>query len=263
MTERAPVPEERQGRSLATNAIILLLGVFLVAGLLALGVWQLERRVWKLALIDQVNRRVHAPAVAPPPPTDWRGVTAAANAYEHVRVTGVYANNRETLVEAVTDLGSGYWVLTPLRTDAGFDVLVNRGFVSPDHRAPDTRAAGVIQGRVTVTGLLRVTEPKGGFLRANDPGAGRWYSRDVKAIAAARGLTNVAPYFIDADAAPNPGGWPVGGLTVIRFPNSHLDYAITWYTLALLVVGGMVFLIRDTLRSRGLDARGDRPKPPA
>ena len=81
-----------------------------------------------------------------------------------------------------------------------------------------------------------MTEPGGGFLRANDPAANRWYSRDVAAIAAARGLGRTAPYFVDADAAPNPGGLPVGGLTVVKFPDNHLVYALTWFALMLLAL---------------------------
>ena len=100
-------------------------------------------------------------------------------------VRGVFDHGRETLVQAVTDYGAGFWVLTPLRTTQGFIVLVNRGFVTPERRAPETRSGAQVGGPQTVVGLLRVTEPGGGFLRANDPGAGRWYSRDVAAIAAA------------------------------------------------------------------------------
>jgi surfeit locus 1 family protein len=99
-----------------------------------------------------------------------------------------------------------------------------------------------------VAGLLRPTEPKGGFLRANAPGADRWYSRDVAAIAAARHISGVAPYFIDADATPNTGGFPVGGLTVVTFRNNHLQYALTWFTLALMVAGAAVFVARDEWR---------------
>jgi surfeit locus 1 family protein len=93
-------------------------------------------------------------------------------------------------------------------------------------------------------GLLRLTEPKGGFLRSNDAVANRWYSRDVSAIADARGLAHVAPYFVDADAKPNPGGFPIGGLTVIRFANNHLVYALTWFALAIGLAAGAIVIGR-------------------
>ncbi|MET0638632.1 MAG: SURF1 family cytochrome oxidase biogenesis protein, partial [Hyphomicrobium sp.] len=102
----------------------------------------------------------------------------------------------------------------------------------------------------TVTGLLRITEPKGGFLRTNDISAERWFSRDVDAIAIKRGLDDYAPYFIDADATPNAGGYPIGGLTVIRFSNNHLVYALTWFALALMVAVGSVRFLLEELRGR-------------
>lgn len=199
---------------------LLLIGLALVFAILftGLGVWQLERRAWKLELIARVQSRVHVPAVPL--------AQAKPDEYRRVRVTGIFVRDRDTLTQALTERGAGYWVLTPLRTSQGV-VLINRGFVPPEHRAP-----GLAHGLVTVTGLIRVSEPRGGFLRANQPGANRWYSRDVMAIARAKRLGPVASFFIDADATPNPGGYPIGGLTVVRFRNAHLVYALTWFVLA-------------------------------
>ena len=175
---------------------------------------------------------------------------------------GRFLDDRETLVQAVTDFGGGYWVLVPFRTDAGFTVLVNRGFVPANLRDPASRRAGEIHGETAVTGLLRMTEPNGAFLRSNDAATDRWYSRDVAAIAAARDLGPVAPYFIDADATPNPGGNPIGGLTVIAFPNNHLVYAITWYGLAALLAGAVAWAIRDEWRARKTDGAAQRAVTP-
>ena len=231
-------------------ALFGLLALAGVAGLTALGIWQLERRVWKLDLIERVDARIHASPVPAPGPEAWPSVSAASDEYRRVAVTGRLMNDRETLVQAVTDLGGGFWVMTPLVTDRGFTVLVNRGFVPPEKRDPASRAEGQPQGEVSVTGLLRLTEPKGGFLRSNDPAAGRWYSRDVAAIAASKGLERVAPYFIDADGTRNSGGWPVGGLTVVSFPNSHLSYALTWFALDLMLIGAVLYVVRSEMRRR-------------
>lgn len=214
-------------------AVFAVAALIVTACLVALGVWQLERRVWKHELIAAVDARIHAAPVAAPGPAAWPGIDAAGDAYRRVRATGRFRHDREALVQAVTGRGGGFWVLTPLETP-DFTLLVNRGFVSPDRRDPATRAAGNPAGQVTVIGLLRVTEPGGAFLRSNDPAANRWYSRDVAAIAKARGIARAAPYFIDADAAPNAGGYPVGGLTVVAFPDNHLVYALTWFGLALI-----------------------------
>ncbi|WP_326913352.1 SURF1 family protein [Sphingopyxis chilensis] len=202
-------------------------------GLAALGVWQIERRAWKHELVAAVDARIHAAPVPAPGPARWDAVNARDDAYQRVAATGTFRHDRETLVQAVTDRGPGFWVLTPLETP-GFTLLVNRGFVPNDRRDAATRAAGNVAGPVTVTGLLRVTEPGGAFLRSNDPAGGRWFSRDVTAIARARGLRNAAPYFVDADASPNPGGYPLGGLTVVRFRDHHMVYALTWFALSAL-----------------------------
>lgn len=205
-----------------------------------LGVWQAERLVWKRDLIERVNARVSAA----PRPAPQGVVSRADDEYLRVRATGRFLHDHETRVQAVTELGAGWWVITPLQTASGM-IFVNRGFTPPDQADPATRRSGAPDGPVTVTGLLRMTEPKGGFLRANDPGGGRWYSRDVDAIAKSRGLAEVAPYFIDADATPNPGGYPMGGLTVITFRNSHLAYALTWFGLAFLSLIGLTIVVRQ------------------
>jgi len=205
--------------------------------LIALGVWQIERRAWKLALIDRVEQRVHAPAQPIPSPAAWPAVSAASDEYRHVTVSGRFLHDRETLVQAVTEEGPGYWVLTPLQRGDGTLVLVNRGFVPSERRDASTRQSGNPNGQVEITGLLRMTEPKGGFLRNNVPQHNRWYSRDVAAIAAARGLHDVAPFFIDADAGSQTTGGPISGLTVISFPNNHLIYALTWFALAFMLAG--------------------------
>jgi surfeit locus 1 family protein len=230
---------------------IALAGALLFTLFLALGTWQVERRSWKLDLIDRVEGRVHAPPADAPPPAQWPRVNAADDEYRHVRLTGRFLHERETLVQASTVLGPGHWVLTPLQTTQGSLVLVNRGFVPPERRERATRAGSAPIGEVEITGLLRMTEPGGGFLRRNDPAADRWFSRDVQAIAAARGLAQVAPFFVDEDApASRPAGagaeprWPAAGLTVIAFANNHLVYAITWYALALMVAGAAWLVVR-------------------
>jgi surfeit locus 1 family protein len=239
------------------RAVALLLGVLLFAGFSGLGVWQVERLAWKRELIARVDARVQAAALAPPGPAAWAGVSAAGDEYRHVRTTGVFENDKETLVQAVTEAGPGFWVMTPLRTDDGYVVMVNRGFVPPEKAAQATRLAGLASGRAMVTGLLRISEPHGGFLRANQPAAGRWYSRDVAAIAQTRGLPQVAPYFIDADASLNAGGWPRGGLTVIRFRNSHLSYALTWFGLAAMVALWGAWPLVEAARARRRATGGD------
>jgi len=226
---------DETARSPSLWLAVLSLTAFAV--LIALGVWQVERRAWKLALIDRVEQRVHAPAQPIPSPAAWSAVTAANDEYRHVSLTGRFLHDRETLVQAVTEEGPGYWVLTPLQRGDGTQVLINRGFVLSERRDASARRDGNPDGPVEITGLLRMSEPRGGFLRNNVPQHNRWYSRDVAAIAAARGLHEAAPFFVDADAGSQSDGGPIGGLTVVRFPNNHLIYALTWFALAFMLAG--------------------------
>jgi surfeit locus 1 family protein len=233
--------------SRSSGGSYLLLRSFLIFAALVftgLGIWQVQRLFWKLDLIARVEARVKAPAVAPPPRPEWTSINADGFEYRHVTATGTFDHAGEALVQAVTERGPGFWVMTPLKLSDGTAILINRGFVPPEKRDPSTRIAGEIPGTVTVTGLLRISEPDGGFLRSNDSASGRWYSRDVTAIAAAGGVNDAAPYFIDADATPNPGGLPNGGLTVVQFRNSHLVYAITWFALAAMALGATIFVGR-------------------
>ncbi|WP_037478759.1 SURF1 family protein [Sphingomonas sp. PAMC 26617] len=203
-----------------------------IAALIGLGTWQVQRRAWKLDLIARVDARVHAAPVAAP------ATAGKDDAYRRVRVTGDYLSGRDTFVQASTVRGPGFWAITPLRRGDGSIVLINRGYV------PARAALPPVAGTTTITGLLRLTEPGGGFLRSNVPATDRWYSRDVAAIATRRAVSPALPYFIDADASdPRPGA-PVGGLTVIHFPNSHLAYAVTWYILALMGIAGLIYWIR-------------------
>jgi len=224
--------------TLMKRAVAVGAASLLFCGFLALGTWQIHRRNWKLDLIARVEQRVNAPAVSAPGPDQWPEVSAQTQEYRHVSAAGTLLNGSATPVQALTVLGAGYWIMTPLRLPDGSIVLVNRGFVAADRWAGIAPGAGNADMPATITGLLRISEPGGGFLRRNDPAANRWYSRDVRAIAAARGFHHVAPYFIDADRTSSPGTdphSPLGGLTVISFPNNHLLYAVTWFALALMI----------------------------
>lgn len=232
------------GRRRARLALAGLLGVAVLV-FCGLGIWQIERRAWKLDLIARVDARLRAAPVPAPDAGDWAGLSEAADAYRRVSLTGRFLVAAPALTLAVTEAGPGFWVLAPFREARGFTVLVNRGFV-PQAEAEALRAAPAQAGpEVRPTGLLRLGEPGGGFLRRNDPAGERWYSRDVAAIAQARGLGPVAPYFVDADAASEPGPVPRGGLTVVAFRNSHLVYALTWFALAAMSLWGAVFVWRS------------------
>ncbi|MCU6499188.1 SURF1 family protein [Rugamonas sp. A1-17] len=247
-------------RSSALRIILAIAAGVMFAGFFALGTWQLFRLQWKLALIERVEQRVHAAPMDVPGMEQWPGLNAEADDYRRVRLSGHFLKGSDTQVLASLDRGIGYWVLTPLCTPDGGIVMVNRGFIragsggwAPQPAPPMASADACARGgdTVTVTGLLRLGEA-GGRLRANEPARNYWYTRDVQAIARARGLPAVAPYFVDADAAPGAPaeGEPLGGLTVVSFVNNHLVYAVTWYALALMIVGGAAWVVREGRKSK-------------
>lgn len=213
----------------------LLLGLCAALALLftGLGIWQLERLRWKLDLIERVEARVTAAPLPVPGRSDWHRLDKRDIEYRRVQATGRLDRSRSTLVDALTERGAGNWLLTPLLTGDG-TILVNEGFVPKKWRMQ-----GLSSEPVRLSGLLRLTEPGGRFLRPNDPRADRWFSRDIAAIARAREITDAAPFFIDAEATGDPDSYPIGGLTVVRFRNAHLIYALTWFGLAALSLFGL------------------------
>jgi surfeit locus 1 family protein len=220
---------------------------------IALGAWQLQRLHWKEGLIARRDAALAAPPVAPP------HTLADARALEDHRVVdeGVFLNDKETLVNAIGPRGGGgFDVLTPLREPGGLIVLVNRGFVPTALKDPTTRRAGELTETVRVAGLLRLPPKKkpGWFVPDNQPNRNSWFWVDLKTIATADGLSDVAPYYIDADAKPNPGGWPKGRASLPALPNNHLQYALTWFSLA---VAALVIYLLSQRRIAGDDDRND------
>jgi surfeit locus 1 family protein len=209
--------------------------------LLNLGIWQVHRLAWKEKLIADVMARIDAPPIPAPGPDAWPTFDPAAAEYQPVTVSGVFQNDREIHVTyALTSPkgkygGFGAMVMTPFRTDAGWIVYVNRGFVPEPDIDPATRAGGQIAGHTTVVGLLRGRADRAWFMPGDDAAKNEWTSRDPQLYAAAQGFAagDVAPYIIDAKADPAlPNGLPQGGETVVSFPNNHFGYALTWFGLA-------------------------------
>ena len=239
------IETHRPPRSRLALGVVLASLALACAGFAALGAWQVQRLHWKHALVARVDARVNAAAVALPGEDAWPRMDRTRAEYLRVRASGRYLAGLDTRVQALTELGAGDWILTPLRTDAGATVLVNRGFV-----ADGERAAPPPSGEIRLTGLVRMDEPGGRFLRQNVPAQDRWFSRDTAAIAARRGLGPVAPFFIDAAHDPAAAPWPRGGMTVVTFRDHHLQYALTWFALALMSGGAAAWLFVSEGRRR-------------
>lgn len=212
------------------------------AVLIGLGTWQVERKAWKETLIATVTARFTSPPVALPPPAAWGQLDPAADDYRPVRFTAELVNAKEALVYTTGSSlhgggsGPGYWVFTPARVGDGI-VMVNRGFVPEDRKDPATRAQGQIAAPAEIVGVMRWPERPGMFTPAAEPEHNLWFSRDSTAIAQAKGLAPVAPFYVEQESPPAPGGWPRAGKLQPTFPNNHLGYAFTWYGLALVLAG--------------------------
>jgi surfeit locus 1 family protein len=209
--------------------------------LLALGTWQLERKRWKEGLLAKIADRV---ASAPRP------VALAAELarrgddieYMHVSALGRFHHDKERYLYAPAPGGLAWHVYTPLETAPGRIVWVNRGLVPDASKSPATRATGQVPGEADVRGVVRLPPGKTLFTPQNDAAGNLWYWADLSALTASafpRGsAVSVLPFVIEADAQPlPPGGLPRGGVTRIVLSNRHLEYAITWYGIALTLVG--------------------------
>ncbi|RJT40113.1 SURF1 family protein [Mesorhizobium waimense] len=228
--------------------MLLGLGLVVFVILLALGTWQLQRLHWKEGLLQTIDQRTHS---APRPLAEVESQFASSGDvdYTPVTVSGTFLHHGERHFYSTWDGAAGFDVITPLRLDGGRFVLINRGFVPYDLKDAAKRPQGQVAGKVTLTGLARnplLAKPSM-MLPDNDIQKNIFYWKDRDAMAASANLPTAAvlvPFFIDADKTPNPGGLPVGGVTIIDLPNSHLQYAFTWYGLAAALAGVLLFRLR-------------------
>ncbi len=213
-----------------------------LALLVGLGIWQIERLHEKEALIASVQSGLGAPPV---PLADALAQGAANAEWRHVRVNGHFLHDKELYVFSRGPKGAvGVDIVTPLVLEDGGTVLVDRGFVPEALHESRTREAAQVPGEVALTGVLRLSQQPGLFTPAPDTRTRLWFVKDVPSMAKAAGL-NVPSLIIEADATPNPGGWPLGGQTRVEFPNDHLQYAVTWFGLALALTGVYLFYHRS------------------
>jgi len=209
-----------------------------LALLIGLGVWQLQRLEWKEGLIAKIETRSKGPAISLEDATIMAG-QGKDPSYYRVRVTGRFDHTKERYLFAVSDGNAGWRVITPLTTQDGKTVLVDRGFVPSDLKDPSKRAEGQIEGEVAVTGIVRMPDTQRLFTPDNEPDANQWFWRDLASMAQSmfpEKPKELAPFLLEAEKGEVPGGWPEGGQTRLEIPNNHLQYAITWFLLAACLV---------------------------
>ena len=211
----------------------------MLAILLGLGTWQVERLHWKQALLAQLARAEAAPPIPLP---------ANPEPFAKVAVSGHLRDDLSAQYGAeVHDTSSGpqlgAQLIVPLEREAADPILVDRGWVPPTRRQP----IALPTGEVTIEGYVRPGEKSGVFSAKDDPAARQFYTLDPTAIGAALGLPQVAPFVLVAMGPAMPERWPAPAQHLPRPPNDHLSYAITWYGLAVSLVVIFVLWARKVL----------------
>ena len=238
-------PPLKARRGMLEPTIFAIIGMTILIGL---GIWQLDRKVWKENLIAAMTARLTAPPEDLPPREDWARLTPQREEFRRVGFSAEFLPGREALVYSAGSAfrpdvkGPGYWVFAPARLSGGDSVIVNRGFVPLDRK---DAAMAVLAGSVDIVGIMRWPETRGLFTPADDLKDNIWYLRDIAAMAAAKHWTNVAPFYVEQESPAPAGGLPKLGKLAINLPDNHLQYAITWFGLALALAGiYLVWLMR-------------------
>ncbi len=233
--------------------------------LVGLGTWQLQRKTWKEGLIAALTAQLAAPPIPLPAASTWPHLDVRRLQYHRVTFTAQFDNAKEALVYAVPSAfrpdvsGPGYWIFTPAHLADGSTVLVNRGFVPEGWQDPKSRQQGEIAGPMTIVGALRWPDARHWFTPNDEPAQNLWFTGDPAAIAAAKGLGPVAPFYVEEESPAPPGGLPHPGKLMVTLPDNHLQYALTWYGLAVVLVA---MFVSWALANRRENAGGPENAPP-
>ncbi len=233
----APRPGPSAWRRLVAPAIATALAL---AFLIGLGIWQLERKVWKEALMAALTQRLDASSVALPAPERWPLLDPARDEFRRVSLSAEFSYRQQAFVYTTGSAGRGepagpgYWVFTLAHGSGGHAVVVNRGFV-PQTRKADAQN-GSPSGIVDIVGIMRWPERRTIFTPADDAPHDLWFVRDHAAMATAKGWGKVAPFFVDLESPRPAAGVPRPGAAAINLRNDHLNYALTWFALALVLL---------------------------
>jgi surfeit locus 1 family protein len=245
-------PARRLRAGLAIPAVFALIAF---VTFVALGAWQIQRKAWKEALIETLELRVSAPPADLPPRGLWARLDSADDEFRHVKFSAAFLPGSQALVYAGgsalrSDVsGPGYWVLAPARLVAGGLVVVNRGFVPEGQQESVMHSPEQTTGIVDMVGVMRWPQSRGAFSPNDEPARNLWFVRDPVAIAAAKGWGEVAPFSIELESPQPPSGFPRAGTFNVNLRNEHLQYAITWYGLAGVVVVMFAFWLRGRNQS--------------
>jgi cytochrome oxidase assembly protein ShyY1 len=250
----APAQPDRSARTFAVFTLVM------VALFIGLGLWQLQRRVEKHALIAALDERLAAEPVPLPPASQWARLTPAADEFRRVRFDAAYLPAPDAMVyssgSAVREdiSGPGTWAFLPARVADGETVVVNAGFVPntmQERGVEDRAAAPLVTSRAgSLTGYLRFPEKPGWLTPAENRASRLWFVRDHMAMAHALGWGEVAPFYVDLETPAPHSGVPKPGPLSVHLKDDHMQYAITWFGLAIAVVIAFVVWVRGRRRTQ-------------
>lgn len=230
---------------------VLAAGAFAI--LAGLGIWQLQRLEWKRDLISRLEERMSAEPVTLAE-VDERQNAGRDIEYLRVRVKGEYLHSKERHLYTVQGGTAGWRVFTPLELPSGRIVMVDRGFIPQELKQPDNRSESQFEGWALVTGIVRLPGDQGLFTPDNAPGKNVWHWRDLDGMAASvlspEQMERLEPFFIQHEDVPAMKGWPQAGYSNLNLPNRHLEYALTWFALAGVLVVVFALYLRGRLRTR-------------
>jgi len=224
-----------------------------LAVLLSLGTWQLSRKTWKTDLVATLKQRAAAPPVPLPAAADWDKLDAEQIEFTRVRFRAEFPGGDELVYTSGSSLrddvkSPGYFVFSAGRLPDGRQVVVNRGYTKNKTYPPQT-------GNAEIVGYLRWPEPPSWFVAERDTSGGVWHVRDHRAMASVRGWDNVAPFYVEQESPVPLGGVPHPAMLRPGLPDNHLQYALTWYGLAVVLIG--VFAVWAVQRRRQTGSLGD------
>ncbi|WP_412507728.1 SURF1 family protein [Roseovarius sp. SYSU LYC5161] len=217
----------------------ILFGLAGVAVLVSLGVWQVQRLAWKEGVLAEIEATIAAaPGPLPAQPA------AAEDKYRPVEITGNFRQGALRVLVSRKRVGAGHLIISPFETADGRRILVDRGFLELE-----TELSAPPQGRVTVTGNLHWPDDRNDSTPENDVAGNTWFARDIGQMA---DVLDTGPVLVvarrlsqsDTDVTPLP-------VDTDHIPNDHLEYAITWFSLAAIWLVMTVYFLWRTRRTQG------------
>ncbi|MDF3606510.1 SURF1 family protein [Paracoccus sp. DMF-8] len=208
----------------------IITGILGCAILLSLGVWQVQRLGWKENMLAEIQARIDGAAITLP------ASYQPQMKYQPVEIAGRTTGQEILVLSGTRDLGGGYQVISGFETDDGRRIMVDRGFIQQDDRHKPRPATDL-----RITGNLHWPEEKSGSTPEPNLTEGIWFAREVPRMASQLGTEDMLVVAREVQG-DDQGVMPIP-ISIQGVPNRHLEYAATWFMLAVIWAGMTVALI--------------------